>query len=137
MHLGGAGVPPVHLIDDNDGLETKCQRLPRDKPGLGHRPLRRVDEQKNTVHHAKDALNLAAEIGMSGRVHQIDLGIAPPQRGILADYGDAPLPLEWVGVHHALRHLFVGPEHACLPEHLIHQRGLAVIHMRNDRDITN
>ena len=41
--------------------------------------------------------------------------------GVLGQNGDAALPLDVVGVHHALRHLLVFAEHAALLEHFVHQ----------------
>ena len=53
--------------------------------------------------------------------------------GVFGQYGDAAFPFQVVGVHHALGHLLVFPEHAGLFEHLVDQRGLAVVYVGNDR----
>ena len=39
------------------------------------------------------------------------------------------------GVHHPLRHLLIRTKDTALPEHLIHQRSLAMIDVCNDRNI--
>ena len=61
----------------------------------------------------------------------------PADRGVLGQDRDAALALERVGVHHALGDLLVGPERAGLPEHLVDERGLAVVDVRDDGDVAN
>jgi hypothetical protein len=70
-------------------------------------------------------------------VYDIDLGASPPHGSVLGENGDASFPLERVRVHDALLHLLVGPECSSLPEHLIHQGGLAMIDVGDDRQVTN
>ena len=74
---------------------------------------------------------------MAGRVNDIDLGLLIVNGGILCQNGDATLPLDVVGVHHALRHLLVLAEHAALLEHFVHQRGLAVVNVRDNGNVAN
>src|SRR5699024_1481089 len=45
------------------------------------------------------------------------------------------LALDVAGVHHTLGHLLVGTESARLLEHLVHQRGLAVVDVGDDRNV--
>ena len=61
----------------------------------------------------------------------------PAHRRVLGQDRDPPLPLQRVGVHDPLLHLLVGPEGPGLPEHLIHQGGLAVIDVGDDGQVTN
>ena len=68
---------------------------------------RRVDEEDDTVHHRQDALDLAAEIGVTRRVHDIDVGILPVNAGAFGEDGDAALALEIVGIHRAFLHVLV------------------------------
>ena len=119
------------------GPEPQGQRLPGDEPGLRHGPFGRVHQDQHPVHHPQDPLDLAAEVGVARGIHDVDLGAVPAHGRVLGEDGDAPLPLERVGVHHPLLHLLVGPERPRLPEHLIHQGGLAVIDVGDDRQVTN
>ena len=57
--------------------------------------------------------------------------------GVLGQNGDAALALQVVGVHDALDHMLVGAESAALPQHGVHQRGLAVVDVGDDGDIAN
>ena len=59
--------------------------------------------------------------------------------GVLGENGDALLALEVAGVHDALAGLFdrvtLG-ERSGLPEHCVNQRGLSVIDVCDDRDVS-
>ena len=72
-HFGGAGVGAVDLVDDDDRLEAQRQRLAGDELGLRHRPFGGVDQQDHAVDHRQDALDLGAEIGVAGRVDDVDV----------------------------------------------------------------
>ena len=74
---------------------------------------------------------------MAGSVDDVDLGLLVVDGGVLRQNGDAALPLDVVGVHHALRHLLVFAEHAALLEHFVHQRGLAVVNVRDNGNVAN
>ena len=71
------GVGAVDLVDDDDRLEAVLERLAQHEPRLRQRPFGGVDEQEHAVGHAQDALDLAAEVGVAGRVDQVDLDVAP------------------------------------------------------------
>ena len=57
--------------------------------------------------------------------------------GILGQNGDAPLPLQIAGVHDPLHGGLIFPIDAALLQHFVHQRGLAVVDMGNDGNISN
>ena len=74
-------VRPVDLVDDEHDRELLVERLAEHEPRLGKRPLRGVDEQEDAVDHRQRTLDLAAEIGVPGRVDDVDLPsarAAPP-----------------------------------------------------------
>ncbi len=54
---------------------------------------------------------------------------------VFCQNGDASLPLQVVGVHHALHHGLIFPVNAALLQHLVHQGGLAVVNVGDDGDI--
>ena len=111
VDLGRPGIRAVQLVDHDHRREPQPQRLPHDEPRLGHWPLGGVHQQQNAIHHPQDALDLAPEVGVSRCVHDVDLHVAPPQRGILRQNRDPALPLQWIGVQDAVLNLLVGPEH--------------------------
>ena len=140
--LADPRVGPVHLVHDEDDGQVGVERLAEHEPGLRQRPLGRVDEQHDPVHHRQPALDLAAEVGVAGGVDDVD-GHRPlgrgragvPDRGVLREDRDALLALQVAGVHRALVDVLVLAERAALPEHRVHERGLAVVDVRHDRDV--
>ena len=62
----------VHLVDHRDDRKAELQRLRQDEAGLGHRTLGRVHQKQNARNHAEHPLNLAAEIGVSGGIDNVD-----------------------------------------------------------------
>ena len=79
-HFGGARVGAVDLVDDDDRLEAERERLAGDELGLRHRPFGGVDQQDDAVDHGEDALDLGAEIGVAGRVDDVDVRCRLPTR---------------------------------------------------------
>ena len=111
-HLLGPGIGAVDLVDDDDRLEPHLERLRHHELRLRQGAFGGVDQHQRAVHHAEDALDLAAEIGMARCVHDIDAGVVPQDRGDLGEDGDAALALEIVGIHGALGHPLVLAEGA-------------------------
>jgi hypothetical protein len=102
---------------------------------LRHRPVERVDDEQHAIDHPQDALDLPAEVGVPWSVDDVDLRPAPAHRRVLRQDGDAPLALERVGVHHALLHDLVLAKGARLSQHLVDERRLAVVDVRDDGDV--
>ena len=116
-HLGRARVLAVDLVDDDDRSQAGLERLLQHEARLGQRAFRRVHEQQDAVHEGERPLDLAAEVGVAGRVHDVDLHALVVDGRVLGHDGDALLPLEVDRVHDALDHVLVGAEDAGLPEH--------------------
>jgi hypothetical protein len=135
VDLADACVRAIHLVDDDQRREPQLQCLAQDEARLRHGAFRRVHQQHHPVHHAQDALDLAAEIRVSGRIDDVDLDPAPLDRGVFRQDGDAPLALQGVGIHRSFLDGLILTEHAALAEHLIHQSRLAVIDVRDDGDV--
>jgi hypothetical protein len=56
------------------GRNSCWKRLFKHEPGLRHRALGGVNQQEDAVRHRQHALDFAAEVGVAGRVDQVDLG---------------------------------------------------------------
>jgi hypothetical protein len=102
---------------------------------LRKRPLGGVDEQKRAVGHHQRALDLAAEVGVTGRIDDVDLVAAVAKARVLGEDGDPALPLEVARVHDPLGHLLVVAERPALPEHEVDERGLAMVDVGDDGDV--
>ena len=135
----GIGVGAVDLVDAQDGAQAHLQRLGQHELGLGHDALFGIDQDDAAVHHAQDALDLAAEVGVTGGVDDVDAGFAglavPEHRGAFGQDGDAAFLLLVVGVHGALGRRLIGSEHAGLGQKLVHQGRLAVVDVGDDSDV--
>ena len=83
------------------------------------------------------ALDFAAEVGMAGRIDDIDLDVVVGDRRILADDSDAALALQGIAVHHPLGEFLIGAENVALPKQAVDEGGLAVIDVGDDGDIAN
>ena len=135
--LGGAGVLAVNLVDHQDHREPRLERLAEHEPRLRQRTLARVDEQEHAVDHRERALDLAAEVGVAGRVDDVDLHAAVADGGVLRQDRDALLALEVHRVHDALGDVLVLAEGAGLPEHRVDERGLAVVDVGHDGHVAD
>src|ERR687883_8224 len=85
-------VRAVDLVDDQDRLEADLERLAQHESGLGHRAIDGVDQQQAAVGHVEHPLDLAGEVGVAGRVDDVQLDAAEPNGGVLGQDGDALLP---------------------------------------------
>ena len=107
-----AGVGAVDLVDDEDDRQPRLERLAQDEARLRQRPFARVDEQQHAVDHRERALDLAAEVGVAGRVDDVHLHVAVANGRVLGEDRDPLLALEVHRVHHALVDVLVVAERA-------------------------
>ena len=143
-------VGAVDLVDDDDDGQVGLEGLAQHEAGLRERALGGIDHEDDAVNHRQASLDLAAEVGVAGGVDDVDDdaileaqglggGAGVVDGGVLGENGDALLALEVAGVHNALAGLFdrvtLG-ERSGLPEHCVNQRGLAMIDVRDDGDIS-
>ncbi len=127
----------VDLVDDDDGLQPQLQRLGQHEFGLRHDGFRRIHQQHYAIHHGENTLHLAAEIGVTGRVHDVDAGALPIDRGAFRQNGNAALALQIVGIERPLLHVLIVAHGARLPQQLVHQRGLPMVDMGDDGDVAD
>ena len=110
--LGRARIVLVDLVDRDDGLEAELQRLADNELGLRHRAFGGIHQHDHAIDHREDALDLAAEIGVAGRVDDVDLRIFEQHRGAFREDGDAALFFELVAIHRPLRDALIVAEGA-------------------------
>ena len=135
-HLFGSGVAAIDLVDDDDGRQVERQRLLQHVPSLRQWALGGIDQQQDAVDHGQRPLDLATEVGVTGRVDQVDLDALPGDGRGLGQDGDAALALLIVGVHDTVDHRLVGSEGASGAQQRIDECGLAVIDMRDQSNVT-
>jgi hypothetical protein len=103
--------------------------------GLGHGALEGIDQQQATVGHLEHPFDLAAEIGVSGRVDQVDLGVVVLDGDVLGEDGDAAFAFQGVGIEDAFALELGVAKLAALPQHLVHEGGLAMIDVGDHGDV--
>ena len=112
------------------------ERLRQHVAGLGQRAFGGVDEQQHPVDHRERTLDLAAEVRVAGRVDEVDLRVPPGDRRGLGQDRDAALALLVVRVHDAIDERLVGAEHAGGAQHRVDERGLPMVDVGDERDVS-
>ena len=133
----GARAVAIDFVDDDQRREPARERFLRDETRLRHRTVHRIDEQEYAVDHGQDPFDLAAEVGVSRRIHDIDAPAFPADRRILGQDRDAALAFQIIRVHYPLRHDRPFTQGVGLLQQSIDQRGFAVIDVRDDRNVAN
>ena len=110
LHLVGAAVGLVHLVDDNDGLETQLQCLLQHKTRLGHGALEGVHQQQAAVGHVEHALNFAAKVAVTRGVDDVDFVAVVGNGYVLGQDGDAALTFQVIAVQDLSTHILVVAE---------------------------
>ena len=124
----------VHLADDHDRDFPQFERLSEHEASAACSPRTRPRAAARRPPSAICA-RLAAEVRVARRVYDVDAVSFIGYGGVFRQDRDAALALEIVRVEHALLHDLVGAEHAALAEQTVHERGLAVVDMRDDGDV--
>ena len=135
QHFLRSRVGAIDLVDDHDRRQAALEGLAQHEAGLRQRALRRVDQQDDAIGHRQHALDFPAEVGVAGRVHDVDQGVAVMDGGVLGQDGDAALALELVAVHGAFGDALVGAKYSALAEHRVDEGGLAVVDVGDDGDV--
>ena len=105
--------------------------------GLRHGPVGGIDQQEDPVDHGQRSLHLATEVCVTRGVDQVDLRVAPLDRGCLGQDGDSTFPFLVGRVHHSLDPFLMGSEHAGRRQHGVDEGRLAVVDVGYERDITD
>ncbi len=132
-----ARVGAVNLVDHHERLEVVLERLAKHEARLRHGAFEGVHQQQHGVRHVERPLDLPAEVGVSRRVDDVDAGPLVGDRRVLGEDGDAALALLIVGVQGALSDHLVVAEGAGIAEHRVHQRGLAMVDVGDDGQVSN
>ena len=134
-HLARARIGTIDLVDDNNRGQPALERLSEHETRLRQRPFRRIHEEHHAVDHRERALDLAAEVGVARRVDDVDQQILVPDGRVLRENRDAALTLEIDVVERPLSHALVRAKCTALVQERVDERGLSVIHVRDDGDV--
>ena len=135
--LVGVGTGLVHLVHHQDGAQAQGQGLLGHETRLGHGAFLRVNQQHHAVHHRQGTFHFAAEVRVTGGVHDVDVRALPAHGAVLGQDGDATLFFDRVVVHHGIDDLFVVGKGAGLAQQLVDHGGFAMVNVGNDRDIAD
>ncbi len=136
-HPVGPRAGTVDLVHYQYRFQAQGERLARDEARLRHRTFDRVHEEQHAVHHRQRTLDFAAEIGVAGRVDDIDVHALVVDGGVLGEDGDAALALEVVRVHDSLGDVLVSGERAGLVQQFVDERRFTVIDVGDDREVAD
>ena len=135
----GLGRGKVDLVDDRDDREPLAQREVDVGQRLGLDPLRRVDDEDRALARLEAAADLVREVDVAGRVDEVEAVQEAVGRLVLEAHRarldrDPLLLLEVHRVQDLARHLarVDGVRHL---EQAVRERGLAVIDVRDDREV--
>ena len=129
----------VDLVDDRDDLEVAVDGEVHVGQRLRFHALARIDQQQRAFARGQRPGDLVREVHVARRVDQVqDVLLPVVGRVVQADRvgldGDAALALEVHGVQDLGLHL-AGLERPGVFEEAVGQRGLAVVDVRDDREI--
>ncbi len=131
----------VDLVEHRHDLVIVVDRLIDIGQRLRLDPLARIDHQQRSFHRRQRPVDLIGEIDMARRVDQVELiGLAVPRRVVephrIGLDGDAALALEIHRIENLIPHLAIRNGAAKLDQP-VSQRRLAVVDMRDDREIAD
>ena len=130
----GFGGREVDLVEDGDDIQVVLKGQVAVGEGLGLDALGGVDDEDHTLTGGQRTTHLVVEVHVAGSVDQVDDRVLPFEPDALELDGDAPFAfevhrVEVLGPHQA------GFDRATEFEHAIGQRGLAVVHVGDDRRV--
>ena len=131
-----AGVGQVHLGDEEEGGDLAAPEQPPEGLRVGLDPVGGGDHQDGVVQHLEGAFHLRGEVHVAGGVqegHRHSLGA---EQGLLGEDGDAPGPLQVVGVQVGVPvvHPAQGGDGPGGVQQGLGEGGFAGVHMGQDAD---
>ena len=137
QHLVRTRVFAIDFVNHNNRLRAVLERFSQNEFRLRLRSFMRVDYEQNAIDHFHDPLDFAPEIGVPGSIDDINVIILVPVSRVLRSNGYPFFSLQVHGVHNAFLDLLIYTESPGLAQQLVHQRCFAVVHVSDNRDVTN
>jgi hypothetical protein len=131
---GPGGADAVELVHEQQGGDAQAPQGPQQHAGLGLYPLDGREHQHRAVEHLQDPLHLGDEVGVAGRVDQVDGDVVDDERHHRRLDGDAALPLQGqiVGLGAAVVHAAGLVDDPGGEQQPLGQGGLTGVDMRQD-----
>jgi hypothetical protein len=90
----GPRILAIDFIDHGDCGQPRLQSFAQDESRLRQASFGGVDQEHYAVNHLQNALDLAAEVGVAGRIDDIDFVIAVTHGSVFGHDRDAALTLK-------------------------------------------
>ena len=90
----GVGSGPIDLVDEDQRRDVEALEGAEEEWRLRLDALDRRDDEDRAVEHAEDALDLRDEVGVAGRIDEVDRQVAEEERGDRGPDRDAAFALE-------------------------------------------
>ena len=100
----------VDFVNNHNGRKPCLERFAKHVTGLRKRAFTGIDQQHHSINHLQRPLHLTTEIAVPGRIHDIDLHALIENRRVLGQNGDAALAFQFIRIHNAFHHGFIGAE---------------------------
>ena len=112
------------------------QRFPQYILGLWHRSFIGIHQQQHAVHHVQNPFYFAAKVSVPWCIQNVDLATIVNYGSIFCQDSNATFPFLIIGVHDTFLHHLIGTENPALFQHGVDQRGLTMVYVGNDGNIT-
>ena len=137
VHLLRTTVRLVYFVHHHDGLQSYLQRLLQHKAGLRHGAFESIHQQQAAVGHVEHTLHLTSEIGVTGRIENVDFGVFPSNGNVFRKNSYPSFALQIIGVQYFAAVILAVTEQFSSKHHLVYQGRFTMVYVRNYCDITN
>jgi hypothetical protein len=127
----------IDLIDNHDWFKTEVKGFLQNEACLRHRSLECIYQENNAVSHIEYALYLATEIGVTGRIDNVNLRVFIADGYVLGKNSNASLALQVIIIEDKITCFLVFPEKLSLVEHFVYQGCLPVVNVSDNGNISN
>ena len=100
-------------------------------------PFISIHEQEDTVDHLHNPLHLATEVGVPGRIHDVDEDSPSVHGRVLRADRDPLFSLQVHGVHDPFIDTLIIAESSALSQQLVNKGSFAMIDVGDDGDVTD
>ncbi len=126
----------VDFVEYDDWLESKFKRFSKYEFCLWHWSFVGVYKKKDGIYHSQNTFNLGTKIRVAWCVHDVDFCLTKLNGGVFGVDGNSTFTFLVIAVHDAFNNLFTVCKGVGLLKHGVHKRGLTVVNVGNDGDVS-